>query len=385
MSTAKIRRSRRMQSEESMRRKRRQRGSLQRVKQGSRFMWVVKYYNINGRRRQTTLGQAARMTKAEAQVERERFMATINEDAAERLAPRDPPMLGEFIVGTYLPFKRRRWKLSTAVTTEDRIRRHIVKEIGDQSIDKLDRSALQELLDRKAESLGSSVIDHLRFDLRSIFEMAIEDGLINRNPARSLFTARRAHQDPSRAMTREEVLKGLAKLDLRERLIWKLAVFGGLRPGEIFGLQRRHVQPSAVKIEQRVYAGKLDTPKSRASARLAAIPATLASEIQAWLAMLPAAPDAWLFPSETGLSPVRPENLWRRWIGPRLNELGLDWVNFQVLRRTHASLAHAAGIDPKIRADQMGNGIGVNLDEYTVTALDQRTAAVELLEASVLH
>ncbi len=33
----------------------------------------------------------------------------------------------------------------------------------------------------------------------------------------------------------------------------------------------------------------------------------------------------------------------------------------------------------------MGNGIGVNLDEYTVTALDQRTAPVELLEASVLH
>jgi hypothetical protein len=29
--------------------------------------------------------------------------------------------------------------------------------------------------------------------------------------------------------------------------------------------------------------------------------------------------------------------------------------------------------------------IGVNLDECTVTALDQRTAAVELLEASVLH
>jgi integrase len=294
-------------------------------------------------------------------------------------------MLGEFLVGTYLPFKRRRWKLSTAVTTEDRIRRHILSEIGDHPIDKLDRNALQELLDRKAESLGSSVIDHLRFDLRALFEMAVEDGFINRNPARSLFTARRAHQGPGRTLTREEVLRGLAKLDLRERLIWKLAVFRGLRPGEIFGLQRRHIQPTAVKIEQRVYAGKLDTPKSRSSSRLAAIPATLAAEIQAWLAMLPANPEAWLFPSETGLSPVRPENLWRRWIGPKLEEVGLGWVNFQVLRRTHASLAHAAGIDPKIRADQMGNGIGVNLDEYTVTALDQRSAAVELLEASVLH
>jgi hypothetical protein len=26
-------------------------------------------------------------------------------------------------------------------------------------------------------------------------------------------------------------------------------VFGGLRPGEIFGLQRRHVQRNAVKIQ----------------------------------------------------------------------------------------------------------------------------------------
>ena len=150
--------------------------------------------------------------------------------------------------------------------------------MGDHPIDKLDRNALQELLDRNAESCGSSIIDHLRFDLRAIFEMAVEDGLINRNPARSLFTVRRAHQDPSRAMAREEVVKGLAKLGLRERLIWKLAGFGGFRPGEIFGLQRRHIQPTAVKIEQRVYAGKVDTPKSRASSRLAALPATLASD-----------------------------------------------------------------------------------------------------------
>ena len=368
-----------------MRRKRYQRGSLQRVKQGGRYVWVVKYYDKNGRRRQTTLGQAARMTKAEAQVERERFMATINEDAPEEVCRRDPSTLSEFIDGTYLPFKRRRWKLSTAVTTEDRVKRHIIEEIGDRTINSLDRDALQELLDRKAGQLVASVVDHLRFDLRAIFEMAVEDGLINRNPARSLFTARQAMRNPGRIMTREEVLRGLSKLELRERLVWKLAVFGGLRPGEIFALQRKHVQSNAVKVEQRVYAGNLDTPKSRASSRLAAIPATLVSELQAWLTMLPEAPDSWVFPSETGLTPVRPENVWRRWVGPRLEEIGLGWVNFQVLRRTHASLAHAAGIDPKIRADQMGNGIGVNLDEYTVTALDQRTAAVELLEASVLH
>jgi len=33
------------------------------------------------------------------------------------------------------------------------------------------------------------------------------------------------------------------------------------------------------------------------------------------------------------------DNLWRRDIEPKLKAIGLDWVNFQVMRRTHASLS----------------------------------------------
>src|SRR2546425_3621953 len=45
---------------------------------------------------------------------------------------------------------------------------------------------------------------------------------------------------------------------------------------------------------------------------------------------------------------------------------------FQIMRRTHASLSRQAGIDPKLVADQLGHGLGVNLDVYTVAALDKR-------------
>jgi hypothetical protein len=43
------------------------------------------------------------------------------------------------------------------------------------------------------------------------------------------------------------------------------------------------------------------------------------------------------------------------------------------------------GIDPKIVADQLGHGLGVNLDVYTVAALDKRQDAVEVLKASLVH
>ena len=51
---------------------------------------------------------------------------------------------------------------------------------------------------------------------------------------------------------------------------------------------------------------------------------------------------------------------------------------------THAcSLSRQAGIDPKLVADQLGHRLGVNLDVYTVAALDKRQDAVEVLESAL--
>jgi|SRR6185295_11750763 len=54
-----------------------------------------------------------------------------------------------------------------------------------------------------------------------------------------------------------------------------------------------------------------------------------------------------------------------------------------VIRRTHASLSRKAGIDPKLIADQLGHGLGVNLDVYTISDLGQRLESVNLLEQSL--
>jgi hypothetical protein len=62
----------------------------------------------------------------------------------------------------------------------------------------------------------------------------------------------------------------------------------------------------------------------------------------------------------------------------------LEWATFQVLRRTHASLGHDAGTDPKVAADQRGHGIGVAIDVYTKAALSRRAEAAEQLEKAVL-
>jgi hypothetical protein len=66
---------------------------------------------------------------------------------------------------------------------------------------------------------------------------------------------------------------------------------------------------------------------------------------------VPSEPAAWVFGSENPDKPIWKYNLWNRHMKPRLETIGLGWAIFQVLRRTHASLGHDAGIDPKISAD----------------------------------
>ena len=73
--------------------------------------------------------------------------------------------------------------------------------------------------------------------------------------------------------------------------------------------------------------------------------------------------------------PLWVDNCWRRNMKPRLDTVGLGWASFQVLRRTHSTLSNKHGNDPKVTSDQMGNGIGVNLDVYTQSDLEQKIEA----------
>jgi len=123
------------------------------------------------------------------------------------------------------------------MTNKDRIKRDIVDELGERELRTFTRDQLQSLLDSKS-SKSLSTVEHMRWDLRQIFEMAIAEGIISRNPAAMLFTPRGCSRPEHTTMAAEQVETALAVLELRERLVFKLAVLAGMRPGEIFALRR---------------------------------------------------------------------------------------------------------------------------------------------------
>jgi hypothetical protein len=75
-------------------------------------------------------------------------------------------------------------------------------------------------------------------------------------------------------MSVDEVTAALGTVELRELLLLHMAIFSGFRSGEMLGLQRRHVSDDAtvVKVEQRLYRGDIDNPKTNPSRREAAVP-----------------------------------------------------------------------------------------------------------------
>jgi hypothetical protein len=55
----------------------------------------------------------------------------------------------------------------------------------------------------------------------------------------------------------------------------------------------------------------------------------------------------------------------------------LEWVDFQVMRATHASIGRRLKLDSKVTADQRGHGVGVAIEEYTKTSLEDRAGCGE--------
>jgi integrase len=367
----------------SQRRRRFQRGSLQKRQSGGCWNWIAFWWE-DGRRRGQLLGPCSTMSRPQALAEIAKRLQPINAHAGEVVARLWT--VGDWIREVFLPLSRRKWKLSTASTTGDRIRKHLIADLGSLEMPFLTRDLLQQYLEQKlTQGLSFSVVDHLRWDLRAIFRLATQDGLFTHNPAEVLFTPRRLATPPRRVLCPEQIEAILQVLDLREQLLVRLALFSGMRPGEILALQWKHVADDHVDVVHRLYRGKLDRPKSERSQRTVALSSTTCTVIQRWRQQTAADPAAWVFPSARTTTPLGRDNAWRRLIAPKFKPIGLDWATFQVMRRTHASLCRQAGIDPKLVADQLGHGLGVNLDVYTVAGLDQRQQAVQTLEATIVR
>ncbi|MGA3240423.1 MAG: tyrosine-type recombinase/integrase [Bryobacteraceae bacterium] len=345
-----------------------------------RGRWIGSW-TVDGKRGSQVVGLIKDMTKTEA---REKVAKIVTEERAKGETCQ-AWKLGEFVEKVYFPYYSRKWKDSTRENNINRVNVHLVKTFKDRELRSFRRDELQDLLDLKASvPLSFSVVDHLRWDLKQIFDMAVAEGQVERNPALLLFTPKAAKKPVHRAMTIKEVQICFGALDLRERLIAKLAILAGMRPGEIFAMTWGRLTATHADIQQRIYRRRIDTPKTDNSTRQAALSEGLLVEIESWRMMaVESRDDAWVFPSER-MTPLSKDNWWNRVMCPALKKVGLEWATFQVMRRTNATLMKALGADGKLVADQLGHTLDVSQNVYTQSSVESRSVIVNQLEQRLL-
>jgi integrase len=289
-----------------------------------------------------------------------------------------------FVEKVYFPHCRRTWKASTELTTVPAIRRYLIPALGPKLLRSITRDDMQNLLESKAVALSKSVLHHMRWDLNAIFKLAVSDGVIPNNPAAELRVPRNCK--PGRAvrpLRAEEVHHYLGALDLPARLMARLAIFEGFRPGEILALRWGSLEDDLARVTERVYWGQFDAPKNGKSRESELSDGTL-TDLNLWRRVAQSTDaKALLFASENPAQPLSMRNFWPRAFKGRLEEIGLAWATFQVLRKTNATLSAKAGVEPKVSADQRGHGLGVSMEVYTISDHQQKRKALKQLETMI--
>ena len=194
--------------------------------------------------------------------------------------------------------------------------------------------------------------------LRAIFNTALDDGLIKRNPCR-IKGAGNEHSPERPVLTVTQVYALADAVGLRYRALILLAAFTSLRWAELAALRPADIDLDAhtVKVTRQLHyhgAGhSFGPPKSRAGVRDVDFPELIAPDLREHLAWLPSSA-ALVFATSTG-TPLAHSNFRRRVWLPALAAAGLEGIHFHDLRHTGNQLTANAGANPKELMVRMGH------------------------------
>lgn len=300
------------------------------------------------------LGAKSKMTKHQAQDSldekiEQKTGGTIQPRADERIVT-----LAWFTRNRFFPLREgSTWKEGTAINRKSAIEQDILAKLGDVPMAQMDKFVLQTHLNHLATTLSAGRVMHARFYMKAIFEEAIDQEFVQKNPARKLILPKELRPVDKTTLTWDQLRLLLASVPLRDRILLTLDMTETFRPSELFALKWSSfdMDRKTLTVSQTAYRGKLrDYGKTKKSLRTVHVPEGLANELWRWRQECPdPSADAFIFPNSRKRNGairngfIRTENYRARVLKTLGTKLGLPKLNFQVLRRTIATLAQTKG------------------------------------------
>jgi integrase len=349
-------------------------------KRGSK--WYV-FVNYHGRRKAKCVGTSRELAE---QVRRQ---------LEAKLALGDVGFLAEPAGLTFEQYSQR-WlkqhaevelKPSTVASYAQLLRLYVLPRFGALQVTAIERGQVKAFLGEwsaKGE-LSRNTLRLMLCTLRVILNHAVEDGVIDHNPAEKLgrFTKTVKPNHQAQAMTRDEAeafLTSATELCPDYHPLFLMAFRAGLRKGELLAVRWGDIQFGATEddnnryilVQRNFVQGKFTTPKSKKSRRVdlsRELRRTLLElrdkrMLEAMLTGRPSIADDLVFPSKAG-TVVDPNNLVHYQFLPCLEHAGLRRFRFHDLRHTFGSLLIQDGASLAYVKEQMGHSsIQITVDTY---------------------
>jgi integrase len=264
----------------------------------------------------------------------------------------------------------------------DALDRILLPRFGHRTIASISPDDVAKLIrDLEAKELAAKTIENYLLPFRGTMNFAVRRGLITSNPAAVLTNDERPQRNPRREkhVWSDEEIDALIKAS--ENLarqpearydyapLIRVALYTGLRQGELLGLQWRDVDfEEAVLYVRRQWtrSNEYGPTKTAAGARRIPLPRELVQFFRELKVRSEHSDeDDPLFASREG-TPLGHRNVTRRGIEPAVAKAGIDDVTFHDMRHAFASRMIARGIEPVTLAKLMGHeDIRETLNTYT--------------------
>ncbi len=293
---------------------------------------------------------------------------------------------------------------ATYIQYEVSVRCHLTPRLGRIQLTKLTPQHLREFQAAEVEAgLSPTTAKLARAVLRRALEMAVEDGLVYRNPAKIVRQKETASSKPKfkGSYLNEEQARAFLTVLKGHRLegLYSVALALGLRRGEALGLRwcdvdfeksTIHVCGSLLRIGKGSTLQRLDT-KTEESNRTIRLPKPLMNALRTHrkrqLEERLKAGTAWkgnewdlVFTSEVGTG-IEPRNLNRQLVG-LLEKAGLPKIRFHDTRHSAAVLMLAQGITLKVVSQILGHSkIATTADIYAHVLPRQEQEAADKMGA----
>jgi integrase len=379
----------------SMPRERRQNGWVEKTgKQVKK--WVGYYYEYvveNGtekrKPRSKVLGPCKELTKGAAEDRLRDHIRGIRPPASDATFEQ----LGRW----YLKTKSGEWSKSTQSLMSSIFEHQIFPRLGSMVADSIRKSDVQQAMNdiaAQSNSCSESMLKKCLTHIRGVFNLAIEDDLLEKNPAHKAKLPK--FKKPSERFLEMEECKRLLKVaalqSTRDYIIVRILLSCGLRPGELFALRDADILPGQLRIDEAFVRGEMGETKTEDSDAPLALPPLLESQIRDYIRENNI--KGLLFTTRVGTA-IATENYLDRTLKPLgvLAEIDVEEVagektsglNFQVLRRTCATHFQKHGKVKDVQAHMRHSDVTTTLKHYQKTLDESLIGAVHSLDREFVN